>query len=284
MPELPEVETIRRGLSQKIVNKKIVDITVKKPHLIRNRLSDFRKAVFNNNILSIDRIGKLLILNLADNNFLLIHLKMTGQLIYVFQKDLMAGGHNFPSVDNLPNKYSHIIFKFSDGSNLFFNDMRQFGYMQIVDHKGHQKIREKFGIEPGRDDFTWQNFQSIIKPRRGLLKAFLLDQRFIAGIGNIYADEICWRAKILPWRKVDSLSNKDIKKLYQASLAVIKKAIAKKGTTFSDYRDVDNQKGNFVQYLKVYGRSGEKCLVCKSIIKKVRLAGRGTHFCEHCQK
>ncbi|OGY94544.1 MAG: DNA-formamidopyrimidine glycosylase [Candidatus Komeilibacteria bacterium RIFOXYC1_FULL_37_11] len=284
MPELPEVETIRRGLSERIVNKKIVDIEIKKPRLIRNKLADFKALVYKNHILSIDRVGKLLILNLADSNFLLIHLKMTGQLIYSFNSDIVAGGHNFPSLESLPNKYSHIIFRFSDGSSLFFNDMRQFGYMQIVDAKGHQKVRSKFGIEPASRDFTWKNFQSIIKSRRGVLKAFLLDQRFIAGIGNIYADEICWRARLLPQRRVESLSPTDVKRLYQASQFIIKKAIAKKGTTFRDYRDVDNKKGNFIQYLKVYGRSGEKCLVCKNKIQKIRLAGRGTHLCSHCQK
>ncbi|OGY97085.1 MAG: hypothetical protein A2543_00925 [Candidatus Komeilibacteria bacterium RIFOXYD2_FULL_37_8] len=111
-----------------------------------------------------------------------------------------------------------------------------------------------------------------------------MDQRFIAGIGNIYADEICWRARLLPQRRVESLSPTDVKRLYQASQFIIKKAIAKKGTTFRDYRDVDNKKGNFIQYLKVYGRSGEKCLVCKNKIQKIRLAGRGTHLCSHCQK
>ena len=284
MPELPEVETIRRGLSKRIVNKKIVAIEIKKPRLIRNKLADFKSLLDKNHILSIDRIGKLLILNLADSNFLLIHLKMTGQLIYSFKDNLIAGGHNFPATTKLPNKYSHIIFNFIDGSTLFFNDMRQFGYLQIVDNLGQESARARFGLEPGRADFTWKNFRSIIKSKRGILKALLLNQQLISGIGNIYADEICYRARLLPQRRVESLSASDIKRLYQASQFIIKKAIAKKGTTFSDYRDVDNQKGNFVQYLKVYGRSSEKCLVCKNKIKKVRLAGRGTHFCSHCQK
>lgn len=285
MPELPEVETIRRGLSTKILNKKIIALEVKKPRLVRNKLQDFKNAVYQNHILSIDRIGKLLILNLADNNYLLVHLKMTGQLIYSFGNDLVAGGHNLPQIDNLPNKYSHIIFRFIDGSSLFFNDMRQFGYLQLVNKKDRDRVSNKYGLEPGQTDFTLANFRAIIKDKKGILKAFLLNQHFISGIGNIYADEICFRARVLPNRKIISLSENEIKKLWQASRYIIKKAIDKKGTTFSDYRDSDNNKGNFLEYLKVYGRAGQICLNCQQTkIKKIRVAGRGTHFCPHCQK
>jgi formamidopyrimidine-DNA glycosylase len=284
MPELPEVETIRQGLSKKVINKKITKVEVKKPNLVRNKQASFKALLNNNNILNIDRIGKLLIFVLNNNSFLLIHLKMTGQLIYSSGKDLIAGGHNFPPVDNLPNKYSYIIFSFIDGSFLYFNDMRQFGYMEIVDENNLEKIKKKYGIEPGQKDFTLKNFRAIMKGRRGVLKAFLLNQQFIAGIGNIYADEICFRTKIKPNRTVDSLSDSEIKKLYQASQYIIKKAIDKKGTTFSDYRDASNKKGGFKKYLKVYGRQNQKCLVCKKVnIKKIKLAGRGTHFCPNCQ-
>lgn len=285
MPELPEVETIRRGLSDKILNKKIVSVEIKKPKLLRNKVAKFKSLIDKNSILSIDRVGKLLIFNLADNNFLLIHLKMTGQLIYSFQDNLIAGGHNFPATTELPNKYSHVIFKFIDGSSLFFNDMRQFGYLHIVDDLGQKSARARFGLEPGRADFTWENFRSIMKSKKGILKALLLNQQFISGIGNIYADEICFKAKVLPSRSVNTLSDDEIKKLYQACQIIIKKAIDKRGTTFSDYRDADNKKGNFVRYLKVYGRQNQLCLICKSTkIKKIKIAGRGTHFCSNCQK
>lgn len=285
MPELPEVETIRRGLSNKILNKQIVNIDIKKPNLVRNKVANFKASLKDNAILSIDRIGKLLILDLADKNFLLIHLKMTGQLIYSSKDDLIAGGHNFPSVDNLPNKYSYIIFSFADNSKLFFNDMRQFGYMHLVNKNIKQKIKARFGIEPGTKNFTLRNFRAIMKSRRGVLKALLLNQQIISGIGNIYADEICFRAKVLPNRTVDSLSDNEIKKIYQTSQYIIKKAIEKRGTTFSDYRDAANKEGNFIKFLKVYGRQDKKCLVCKKVnIKKIKLAGRGTHFCSNCQK
>lgn len=285
MPELPEVETIRRGLNTKILNKQIIGIEVKKPNLVRNKTKDFKTILHNNRVLFIDRIGKLLILHLEDNNYLLIHLKMTGQLIYSFKDDLVVGGHKYSLEDTFPNKYSYIIFNFIDGSALFFNDMRQFGYLEVVDKLGHEKARARFGPEVGASEFTLKIFKSILSNRRGILKALLLNQQFIAGIGNIYADEICFRAKVLPTRAVDSLSDEEIKRLYQATQYIINKAIDNKGTTFKDYRDSDNKKGNFVKHLKVYGRKDKKCLVCKKAkIKKIKLAGRGTHFCIKCQK
>jgi formamidopyrimidine-DNA glycosylase len=210
---------------------------------------------------------------------------MTGQLIYLFKDDLVVGGHKYSLSDTFPNKYSYVIFTFIDGSALFFNDMRQFGYLHIVDKAGHEKARARFGPEAGAKDFTLKQFKAIIKAKRGVLKALLLNQQIIAGIGNIYADEICFRAKVLPTRAVDTLSELEIKKIYQACQYIINKAIDKKGTTFKDYRDTDNQPGNFVKYLKVYGRKDKQCLVCKQAkIKKIKLAGRGTHFCPHCQK
>lgn len=268
-----------------MLKKNISNVVVNKKNIVKNQLSFFVNKLLKQEFLEINRVGKLLIFHLPNNLYMLVHLKMTGQLIYTYQKNLVAGGHNFPTVDSLPNKYSHIIFYFSDGSNLFFNDMRQFGYMKIVDHHEKEKIVKKFGIEPGKNNFTLKNFKDIIKNRKGILKAWLLDQRFIAGIGNIYADEICFRAAVLPSRTLDSLSDIEIKKLWQASKYIIQKAIDKKGTTFSDYRDDKGQAGNFVKYLKVYGRAGKQCLKCKQeLVKKVKLAGRGTHFCSHCQK
>lgn len=286
MPELPEVETIRQGLKDNIINKEISDIEIKKPKLVRNDINYFVNVLQGNQIFDIERIGKLLIFNLTKGNlYLLIHLKMTGQLIYVWQDNMIAGGHNFPEVDNLPNKYSHLILIFSDKSRLFFNDLRQFGYWQIVDKNQKDKIVADYGLEPGTNDFSFKQFNKIFQNRKGILKAILLNQKIISGIGNIYADEICFRAKILPSRGVDTLTGSEIKALYQACNYIIKKAIINRGTTFSDYRDSNNQKGNFVKYLKVYGRAGKICLRCKKAnIKKIKLAGRGTHFCPNCQK
>ncbi|PLX25787.1 DNA-formamidopyrimidine glycosylase [Candidatus Parcubacteria bacterium] len=284
MPELPEVETIRRGLQTAILNKKITDLQVKKHKLVKNKSSYFVDILKNSSIVDIDRVGKLLIFSLADKeHFLLVHLKMTGQLIYQSGGDIVAGGHNLGFEEGLPNKYSHIIFYFQDGSNLFFNDMRQFGYMELV--KDKDKVIKRFGIEPGKNDFTLAAFKKIFKNRKITLKQILLNQQLVSGIGNIYADEICFRAQVLPSRPADKLNDDDIKRLFTATKYIIKKAVEKRGTTFSDYRDTSGKEGNFVKYLKVYGRAGKKCLRCGlENIKKVKLGGRGTHFCPHCQK
>jgi formamidopyrimidine-DNA glycosylase len=284
MPELPEVETIRRGLESAILNKQITDLQVKKPKLLRNKQAYFFNTLKNNSIVNIDRIGKLLIFVLADKqNYLLVHLKMTGQLIYTKGGQMVAGGHKQAILGKLPNRYSHIIFHFTDGSKLFFNDMRQFGYMELV--KDTEPIIKRYGIEPGTDNFTWENFQKVFVNRRIAIKVLLLNQQLISGIGNIYADEICYRAKVRPDRGVNTLTIAEKKKLFTATKYIIKKAVVNRGTTFSDYRDTSGQPGNFVKFLKVYGRAGQKCLSCRQVnIKKVKLGGRGTHFCSRCQK
>jgi formamidopyrimidine-DNA glycosylase len=285
MPELPEVETIRRDLDTKIINKKIKLVQVHKTNMIKGVKSKFINNLQNNQIIKADRIGKLIIFDLASGEHLLMHLKMTGQLIYILKNKITAGGHDWPQVDSLPNKYSHIIFHFVDGSQLFFNDLRQFGYMQLVNSQDRDKIKAKFGIEPLQANFTWSNFKKILANKKSILKPLLLNQQMISGIGNIYADEICFRAEILPDRKIDSLSEVEKKKLFQAIKYIIKAAIERRGTTFSDYVDSTGKSGNFSDQLKVYGRGGEKCLGCRqSNIKKVKLGGRGTTFCPHCQK
>ena len=284
MPELPEVETIRRGLESAVLNKQIVDLQVKKPKLVRNKQAYFFDTLKNNSIDSIDRIGKLLIFVLADKqNHLLVHLKMTGQLIYIKGKQLVAGGHNLAIDEELPNKYSHIIFSFADGSRLFFNDLRQFGYMELVGDTA--PIKKRFGIEPGKANFTWENFQKIFANRKIAIKPLLLNQQLISGIGNIYVDEICHRAKVRPDRGANTLTETEKKKIFAATKYIIKKAVDARGTTFSDYRDTSGQPGNFVKFLKVYGRAGKRCLSCRQgDIKKVKLGGRGTQFCARCQK
>lgn len=285
MPELPEVETIRRGLMSNIVNKTISGLDIRKSKLIKNEDRTFKNSLKNQSILNIDRIGKLLIFEISGDKFLLlIHLKMTGQLIYTDKSLVLAGGHSFKQPEFLPNKFSHVIFDFSDGSKLFFNDLRQFGYLRLIKKSELEAVSNNFGIEPGKSDFTLENFSTIFKNRKINLKALLLNQKLIAGLGNIYVDEICFRAGIRPSRLVSSLTRGDIKKLYLATNYIIKKAIEKRGTTFSDYRDVENKKGNFLKYLKVYGRKAEKCKHCQETIKKIKLAGRGTHFCPNCQK
>ncbi|MBU1178356.1 bifunctional DNA-formamidopyrimidine glycosylase/DNA-(apurinic or apyrimidinic site) lyase [Patescibacteria group bacterium] len=286
MPELPEVETIRRDLQRKIVGKKIARIQVCKPKIIKGSKTALNKTLTGNFFTKINRRGKLLILELKKGEkFLLIHLKMTGQLIYQAQGKVTAGGHGWPQIDKLPNKYSHIIFTFVDRSQLFFNDLRQFGYMKLVDENELQEVLKKFGIEPLTKGFTWTNFQQVMAGKKTSLKAVLLNQKLIAGIGNIYADEICFRAGVRPSRAVNKLSSAELRKIFNSCNIILKQAIKYRGTTFNDYVDADGNKGNFISRLKVYQRAGKKCQRCRrSVIEKIKIAGRGTHYCPRCQE
>lgn len=287
MPELPEVETIRRDLSKRVIGKKITKVVVIKKKLVKSPLKSFVKTLTGNSFTRLDRRAKLLAATLKKGEwFLLIHLKMTGQLLYKRGRSVSGGGHPQPPPGTeLPNKFSYIIFDFADHSRLYFNDVRQFGYMKLVDRKGKEKIFSKYGLEPLAREFTLKAFRDLVQRKKTVIKKVLTDQKRIAGIGNIYADEACFAARILPMRPVGSLSELEIKRLYSACRTVLKRAVAKRGTTFRDFRDASGARGNFVKYLKVYGRAGQKCLRCKKfIIKKSRLGGRGTAYCAVCQK
>lgn len=287
MPELPEVETIRNDLEAKIVRKKITKVEVRQDKMVRGATAAFRKFLVGSSFLKIDRRGKLLIFDIAATDiYLLVHLKMTGQLVYKEGKRVTSGGHSWPLMDmKLPNKHTHIIITFADKSQLFFSDLRQFGFMQIVNQKQRDLIVARFGIEPLTRDFTSESFRKVFKNRRAPLKAVLLNQKLIAGIGNIYADEICFAAGVRPGRRVNTLTKSEIDRLYEAAEKIIRSAIKYRGTTFSDYVDGSGVSGNFVSRLKVYGRDGKICLRCRKYnIKKIKKAGRGTHYCPSCQK
>ena len=301
MPELPEVETICRGLSREVVSKKINKISIKKRNLVKNSQSFFRKVLIGNSFVKIDRIGKLLIFVLkksdqSEKQYLLIHLKMTGQLVYCDPEKFVVGGHVNSSEEEVqfikkdrenfcqPGKYTHIIFKFQDGSSLFFNDLRQFGYLKIVSDDELQDIKSKYGIEPEQPNFTFVNFKKALGVRRANIKATLLNQAIISGLGNIYVDEALFSAKIHPQRLVNSLTGQEQKLLFPSIKRIIRLAIKYNGTTFSDFVDCEGQKGNFKQKLKVYGQQNKKCKQCNEKIQKIKVAGRGTHFCIKCQR
>lgn len=285
MPELPEVETIRRDLIKVILQKKITDIKIGKPKIVRLHQNKFIKEMTGNQFHNIGRIGKLLYFYLDRKKFLLVHLKMTGQLIYQQKKRVTAGGHNWPPIGkSLPNKYSHVIFTFADQSQLFFNDQRQFGYMEIVNQTKLDKIKNNYGIEPLTNNFIYNDFEKIIKKRQTNIKNILLNQSLIAGIGNIYADEILHAARIKPEKKANRLSPRKIKDIFENSQTIIARAIDYRGTTFNNYRDSNGQKGNYISQLQVYGRESEPCPRCGHIIVRKKLHGRSAHFCPSCQK
>ncbi|OGY45944.1 MAG: DNA-formamidopyrimidine glycosylase [Candidatus Buchananbacteria bacterium RIFCSPHIGHO2_02_FULL_38_8] len=288
MPELPEVETLRTELNRAVKGKTIKTVLVKVPKMVKPLTpAKFQQQIKNKKILDVSRRAKILILKLTSDLFLTIHPKLTGQLIFQPKKGrAVIGGHpQKGGTENLPNKFTHAIFQFSDGSKLFFNDLRKFGWMRLADKQQVDKLISEFGPEPLSRDFNLGKFTEIIKkyPNRNV-KQILMDQTLIAGVGNIYADESLFCAGILPTRLSKKIKTDEVKKLYQCIIKILKFAIAKKGTSANTYIQLDGKPGGMEPYLKVYGRNKEKCKKCGNPIQKIQLNGRGTHFCKSCQQ
>lgn len=289
MPELPEVETIRRDLDKVIVGKTIKSLEIKTPKMVKpSTVAKIKKDLLGATITKTHRRAKVLILSLDTKKHLLIHLKMTGQLIFepVKTKTLIIGGHpQKGGLEGLPNKYTRAVFTFRDGSILYFNDLRKFGWMKMANEAQLEEVINAHGPEPLSHDFTLNYFEKVLNRYENRpIKQLLLDQKVIAGLGNIYVDESLFLAKIKPERKSGRLKPAEMALLYAKIIEVLKLAIKKKGTSSRNYRRVDGGVGGFVNYLNVYGRGKAPCKVCSTKISKIKLAGRGTHFCAKCQK
>lgn len=286
MPELPEVETIVNELNSKIKEKTIKSIQSDNAKSTLPSLKILFAKTKGKKIKEVRRRGKLIDINLGGDDNILIHLKMTGQLVYVDKvgKEI-SGGHSIDNLGKLPNKFSHVIISFIDGSVLYFNDIRKFGWVKYATNIERDIARQKYGLEPFDEEYTLGNFIKIIKryPRKKI-KQFLLDQKKISGLGNIYADEVLFASHILPTRLVGSLNSKEIELLYKEIPKILKFAISKGGTTADNYVRTDGSRGEMINFLKVYGREAKKCKRCSGIIRKIKLGGRGTHFCKFCQK
>lgn len=287
MPELPEVETLKRELNKKLTGKKIAEVKLIYPKTIKHPAPQkFQVQIKNNQIKLVDRRAKVLIIKLANENSLLIHLKMTGQLIYTPKTgSLTVGGHpQVGGIDNLPNKYTRLVFTFSDQTKLHFNDLRKFGWFKLATSEEKTKLLAHLGVEPLSAKFSLAVFSKILnRYQKRKLKQLLLDQTLIAGLGNIYVDEACFLAHVLPMRIVGTLTKIEIKKLHRAIITVLKLSIKHKGTSAKNYVRSDGQAGGFVPFLNVYGRNKLPCKKCQKPISKIKLSGRGTHFCDNCQ-
>lgn len=289
MPELPEVETVRVQLWNKIKGKKISAVDILHPKSV-NRDSSFADRLIGLKISDIDRIGKLLIFKFSGqkNLFMLGHLKMTGQFFFTDKTGKLSGGggHTMSHQDTakFPGRHTRVAIHFANGSSLYFNDMRLFGYLRLTDEEGLGATMLKFGPEPIADDFDTNDFVTKLTKKNALVKAVLLDQTFVAGLGNIYVDEALFKAKIRPDRRANTLSKSEAARLAQAAREVLVEAIKNGGTTFQSFADTEGQTGGHSRHLLVFARQGLPCYKCKSIIEKTRVAGRGTHFCPICQK
>lgn len=288
MPELPEVETVRLQLLRKVAGKEIESVEVFHSKSV-NHDETIEDKLRGKVIKSIDRVGKLMIFTFEDeeNLFLLAHLKMTGQFFYVDSSgEVVGGGHTYTAAkkEEFPQRHSRVGFNFTDHTTLYFNDMRLFGYTKLANKDELLKAKSNFGPEPIHPEFDCEWFTKKLKLRKTPIKAALLNQAFIAGLGNIYVDEALWRAKVKPTRRADKLTKIESVELCKASGDVMNESISVGGTTFQSFVDTDGEHGNFKDYLQVFGQQGKPCPRCGETIKKIRCAGRGTHYCPGCQK
>jgi formamidopyrimidine-DNA glycosylase len=266
MPELPEVETIKRELEKVIVGKTIKEVCVHHPKVIREpSVEKFKKGLCGVTIKRILRRAKVLILELSNGKALVIHLKMTGQLVY-------PGG----------GKGARVSFHLSDGKILDFNDQRLFAELRLLDDWRTLKFIQGLGPEPFA--LSEAQFKEMLSQKKTKIKPLLMDQAFISGIGNLYAAEALFRAKIHPERPASSLSDKEKTLLFQQIKETLEEAIKYKGSSVDQYVQLSGQPGNYVAHHKVYDRQGKPCLVCGTAIKRTSLGGRGTYFCPKCQK
>lgn len=270
VPELPEVETVVRGLHTLLIGRTILGVTVGWPRIIaRPSLEEFARRMVGRRVVSLGRRGKYVVLVL-DRGHLLIHLKMSGRLLVV------------PAEEPL-DEHVHVVFELDDGRQLRFRDTRKFGRVNLVDDPA--EVTARLGPEPLADDFTLDEFSRLLERRTGRLKPLLLNQQFLAGLGNIYADEALFTARLHPLRRADSLTAGEQQRLYEAVRLVLSRAVASRGTTLDDggYIDARGQPGAYQEHIAVYGRSGQPCVRCQASIERIVISGRSAHFCPHCQ-
>lgn len=273
MPELPEVETIRKTLENFVLNKKVSGITVKWPKIIKlpDDIDHFKNLLIGETIRSIDRQGKFLLFYL-DDHVLVSHLRMEGKYRVVSSEEPI-------------DKHTHVIFHFSDGTEMRYNDVRKFGTMHVfpIGTEFKEKPLDHLGPDPFQENYTVEYLVERLNKTTRLIKAALLDQTIIAGLGNIYVDEVLFLSRIHPERRANTLTDAEIKLVYDNAFIVLEKAVAQGGTTIRSYVDGAGEMGMFQQSLYVYAQETKACQHCGTEIEKLKVAGRGTHICPTCQ-
>ena len=273
MPELPEVETIRRTLIEHVRNLKIEEIRLFWPSAVSGwEDQDFVTLVVGRRIRDVERRGKYLLILLEGDLTLIAHMRMTGRLLY-YQEGRAS------------EKHTHVVFRLERGE-LHFSDVRKFGRIQAIPTalRFSGSALQKLGPEPLSESFTSAVLKERLGRKKGSLKAALLDQTVVAGIGNIYADEALFSAGLQPERRVDSLTEAELSRLHQEIRTVLETGIKAGGASVRDYRDAEGNKGSFQETMQVYGRGGKPCSVCGQSLLRTRVAGRSTVYCANCQK
>ncbi len=285
MPELPEVETIVRGLNQAIVGKRIKEVKSNFPSIVKQDFDLFRKAILHKRIKGLRRRGKYLLIDLSVGKTILVHLGMTGNLRWI-------KSNNFPSESLIKgegcvkqgNKHDHLIIKFyATNFELRYKDLRKFGRIKAFDSGKEKDIPELKKLGPEALNLTSSQFIKIFRGRKGRIKSALLNQKIIAGLGNIYADESLFEAEINPEQKPDKLCPEKLKRLHKAILKILKKAIRAGGSSVENYFNIRGEMGNFQLQHKVYGREGKPCKRCGTRVKRIKINKRSSFFCPRCQ-
>ena len=278
MPELPEVETIRRDLEREVAGKKIKEVEVHGLRSIRRHGSKkkFVDALDGRKINSVGRKGKYLQLKLDDGNVLVIHLGMSGQLLRAKS-----------AREKMP-KHTHVVIVFTQGGQLRYVDPRTFGELFVAAPEDIDKEVPELahlGIDPLEDAMSWAVFGRMLHARKAKLKPLLMDQKFVAGIGNIYSDEILWSAGLRHDRSSDSLTSQEVRRLYRAMVETLQDAVKYRGSSIADeqYVDLFGEIGQYQTHHNVYGREGQACSRCRSTIERVKIANRSSFFCPGCQ-
>ena len=280
MPELPEVETIRKGLDKYVVGHKILDVEVIHP----GPLQGDKISIIGSSIVYVRRIGKGLILDLSNKYSLAIHIKLTGQLIYR-GPETKGVEVSKEKVGTVPNKFTHVIFSLDKNAKLYYNDQRRFGWIKIIKTAEVMELPffKSMGPEPFKD-LTFELFSKVIKTKSTKIKPLIMDQTVIGGIGNIYANDALFKAGIDPRRSAKSLSENEIKELYESIIAVMEKSFKEGGASELSFVNILGQEGNYQNHSLVYGKVEKVCPRGDGTIKRIALAGRGTFFCPSCQR
>lgn len=287
MPELPEVETVKRGLSELIVNRQVQAVEHDWPKGFPNPVNDVETFLLGATVTGIARRGKALLIDLSTDYVLVVHLKMTGQLVFVGDDARFGAGHpNESLVGQLPDKSTRVVLTFVDGSTLYFNDQRKFGWMKLLPKETVMELPffKSLGPEPLDPKFTSKDFiQRFSNRGRTNIKSALLDQKVIAGIGNIYADEALFAVKLHPLTLVKDVSEQKFADLFEALKEVLVTSIEAGGSSDKNYVNAEGKRGSYLTFANVFRREGKPCMRCGATIEKSRVAGRGTHTCPVCQ-
>lgn len=288
MPELPEVETVKRGLAKSIIGKTIAKFDCDTVKMMNHPLAYYRRTLKGLKIIGVGRRAKMIIISLTRDWRLLVHLKMTGQLVYRGDRKTVVGGHPIKEgFEKDPNRFTHATFSFSDRTKLFYNDVRKFGWLRLftADQLAVQLAGMGLGPEPVDAAYTIEVFKrELVRRPKAKIKQFLMDNRNVVGIGNIYSDEICYYARVRPDRRAKTLTDAEIKLLFKGIKHILAEAIKYEGTSISDYVNAQGEAGAYTKKLKVYGRYGEKCLKCKGEVARARIGGRTSSYCPACQR